>query len=94
MRLYEVIWKDSYVDKIERKHGISTDEVEQVLFSRPFVRRIEKGKVQGEDLYTAYGQTDGGRYLVVFFVYKPDDATLPISARGMTRSERRYYAKK
>jgi hypothetical protein len=25
----------------------------------------------GEDLYAAFGQTVGGRYLSVFFIYKP-----------------------
>ena len=91
MRLYEIIWKDRFVDKIERKHKVTTDEVEQVLFSEPHIRRAEKGRVQGEDLYVAYGQTSGGRYLVVFFVHKFQTAALPISARHMTQSERRYY---
>ena len=90
MRLNEVIWKDYYVDKIEVKHGILTDEVEEVLFSKPHVRRIQKGHVKGEDLYTAYGQTDAGRYLIVFFIRK-GTAALPISARDMTDAEERYY---
>ena len=93
MRLYEVIWKDKFVDKIERKHDVITDEVEQVLFSNSHIRRAEKGKVKGEDLYVAYGQTKAGRYLMVFFIYKQNMAALPISARDMTKSERRYYEK-
>ena len=47
MRLYDVLWNDEFVSKIEGKHGVSTDEVEEVLFSRPHVRRAEKGKVKG-----------------------------------------------
>lgn len=90
MQLYEVIWKDQYVDKIDVKHGISTDEVEQVLFTNPHVRKAQKGRVKGEDLYVAYGQTDAGRYLVVFFILKRLIAALPISARDMTDSERSY----
>lgn len=89
MRLYEVIWKERFVDKIATKHGVTTDE--DILFSRPFVRLAEKGRVTGENLYVAYGQTEAGRYLVVFFIRKPRSAALPISARGMTRSEQRYY---
>jgi len=88
MQLDEVIWKDVFVDKLETKHGVNTDEVEQVLFSKPHVRRVQKGRVKGEDLYVAYGQTNEGRYLVVFFVRKYQTAALPISARDMTRSER------
>ena len=90
MRLNEVIWKDYYVDKIEVKHGILTDEVEEVLFGKPHVRRAQRGHVKGEDLYAAYGQTDAGRYLIVFFIRK-GTAALPISARDMTYSEERYY---
>jgi uncharacterized DUF497 family protein len=68
------------------------DEVEQVLFSKPFIRRAEKGRVQGEDVYVAYGQTTAGRYLMVFFILKDQTAALPSSARDMTQAERRYYA--
>ena len=92
MRLYEVIWKEVFVDKLEHKHRVMPDEVEQVLFSKPFIRRAEKGRVQGEDVYVAYGPTAAGRYLVVFFILKYQTAALPISARDMTQAERRYYA--
>jgi uncharacterized DUF497 family protein len=92
MRLYEVIWKEVFVDKLEQKHRVMPDEVEQVLFSKPFIRRAEKGRVQDEDVYVAYGQTAAGRYLVVFFILKYQTAALPISARDMTQAERRYYA--
>ena len=60
MRLYDVIWNEKFVAKIAGKHAISTDEVEAVLFSRPHVRKLEKGKVKGEHLYVAYGQTAAG----------------------------------
>lgn len=91
MQLYEVIWKEQFVEKLAVKHGVTTDEVEQILFSRPYVRKAEKGQVKGEDLYAAYGQTGVGRYLIIFFVRKNQTSALPISARDMTESERRYY---
>jgi uncharacterized DUF497 family protein len=91
LRLYDIIWKDRFVDKIAEKHNVTTDEVEEVLFSGPQVRLSEKGRVKGENLYLAYGQTAAGRYLVVFFVRKRQTAALPITARDMTPSERRYY---
>lgn len=91
MRLYEVIWSQDFVDKMERKHRVMPDEIEAVLFSKPHIRRVEKGRVQGEDLYVAYGQTAAGRYLMVFFILKYQTAALPISARDMTPAERRYY---
>ena len=92
MRLYEVIWKEKFVEKIAAKHDVSTDEVEEVLFSEPHVRLAEKGRVKDEHLYVAYGRTTAGRYLVVFFIRKRRTVALPISARDMTRSERRYYS--
>ncbi|MDT4953782.1 MAG: uncharacterized protein QOJ02_1920 [Acidobacteriota bacterium] len=91
MQLYEVIWKDRFIDKIEVKHGVNTGEVEEILFGKPHIRRAQKGHVKGEDLYAAYGQTEGGRYLIVFFIRKEQTAALPISAREMTDSEQKFY---
>ncbi len=91
MRLYEVIWKEQFVDKIESKHQVDPGEAEQILFTNPHTRRVQKGRIKGEDLYAAYGQTNGGRYLIIFFIYKLPTAALPISARDMIISERRYY---
>lgn len=52
---------------------------------------IERGRVQGEDVYRALGQTAEGRYLAVFFVLKQGSRALVISAREMERMERREY---
>ena len=91
MRLHRVIWKESFLDKIEGKHKVLDSEVQEVLFSSPHIRRAERGRVKGEDLYFAYGQTEAGRYLIVVFIYKGEGSALPISARDMTSAERRYY---
>jgi uncharacterized protein len=91
VQLYEVIWKEQFADKIEAKHAVSMDEVEEVIFGRPVILKAGKGHIKGEDLYSAYGQTDDGRYLIVFFVRKRQIAAMPISARDMTPAERRYY---
>ena len=71
MRLYDVIWNEKFVAKIAGKHAISTDEVEAVRFPRPHVRKLEKGKVKGEHLYVAYGQTAAGRHVVYSLVASP-----------------------
>lgn len=93
MQIYTIIWKDQFVEKLAVKHGVEMDEVEEVLFTKPHVRLLEKGHIKGENLYSAYGQTNTGRYLIVFFVLKNRTAALPISARDMTQSERKYYDK-
>jgi uncharacterized DUF497 family protein len=50
--------------------------------------------VAGENLYRALGQTDGGRYLAVFFIHKGRGGALVISARDASLKERRSYGKK
>lgn len=81
-------------DKLEWKHNVTRREVEQVLTTTPKFRFAEKGHVQGENLYRAIGQTDGGRYLVVLFILKADHTALVISARDLTEKERKQYARK
>ena len=91
MRIYEIIWKKAFIEKLEVKHQVSTYEVETVLSAGAHFRKAQKGRKKGEDLYAAYGKTDTGRYLIVFFIRKYQTSALPISARDMTSSERQYY---
>ena len=91
MRITDIIWKQRFADKLSMKHGVSTEEAEETLYSTSVFRRIAKGRVKGEDLYAAMGRAESGRYLIVFFIDKEHGAVLPISARDMDRSERRYY---
>ena len=93
VRLTDVIWKTRFRDKILSKHGVRDREVEEVVFGRPFVVKIARGRVRNEHVYEAFGQTGAGRYLVVFFINK-GVAAMPISARDMTDSERKYYHEK
>ena len=82
-------------DKLESKHHVTVAQARQVLLNNPRIRFGEKGHTPGQDVYAAFGQTFGGRYLAVFFVHKPDAATaIIISARDMTTSERKRYGRK
>ena len=92
LKLRDIIWKIQFVEKLQGKHAVATDEVESVLFGRPHLLRVQRGRVKGEDVYEACGRTPAGRFLVVFFIHKTG-AALPISARDMTHTERRYYEK-
>ena len=94
MNISDIIWLTQFVDKIESKHGVSTDEVEQVLTNRPRIQQIERGALEGEDLYRAIGQTEAGRFLVVFFIYKGRGRALVISARDVSQRERKNYGKR
>ncbi len=93
MRITDIIWKERTVAKLADKHNVSVPEAEEVLLSRPVVRRMAKGHVRGEDVYAALAQVRNGRYLIVFFIDKKRGVALPVSARDMAPSERKYYAK-
>ena len=93
MVITQIIWKDQFVEKLAEKHGVSVTEAEEALRSKPHIRKVGKGRVRGENVYAAYGQSAAGRYLVIFYIRKAKDMILPISARDMDDAERRYYGK-
>ena len=94
MRISGLIWLEEIVEKIKRKHNVSQDEVREVFRNSRHFRFVEKGHYPGENVYSALGQTDAGRYLIVFFVYKKNRQALIVSARDMTDAERNRYEKK
>lgn len=60
MRIRGLVWLPDVVDKLEAKHGLRETEVEQVFRMGPLFRRIERGRVPGEDLYAALGRPTPG----------------------------------
>ena len=93
MKIAGFIWLEEIVEKLEVKHQVVTEEVEQVFSNRPRVKRMNKGHYRGEDVYQASGQTDAGRYLTVFFIHKLTHEALILSARDMDDKERKNYAR-
>lgn len=91
MKITDIIWLPQFIEKLERRHGVSTDEVEQVFANRASIQFIERGDVKEEHVYRALGRTDAGRYLAVFFIYKGMGRALIISAREMSHGERKRY---
>jgi len=95
LKIDYIVCPDDIEDKLESKHNVTVREARQVLLSNPRIRFAEKGHTKGEDVYAAFGQTFGGRYLAVFFVHKPTTATaIVISARDMSKKERKRYGRK
>lgn len=94
MKINQIVWIQKFVNKINAKHEVTIDEVEEVLYGSIKIRKVGKGDVEGEDLYLALGQTDSGRYLSIFFILKRNRAALPISARDMDNKERKLYGRK
>lgn len=93
MTIRGLIWLATIVEKLAVKHNVSTGEVEEVFGNAPHFRFVESGFTPGEDVYSALGQTEAGRYLIAFFIFKSNRQALVVSARDMTSSERKLYAK-
>lgn len=79
---------DHILDKIESKHGITFNEVEEACLSDK--RHVRKGK---EGLYKLFSQTDAGRYILVVLLNLGDSNWKVVTAREMTDSERQLFKK-
>lgn len=95
MKIDHIVCPKHIEEKLASKHQVTVREARGVLLDQPRVRFAQKGCTPGEDVYAAFGQTYGGRYLAVFFVYKPGNHTaIIISAREMSAKERKAYGRK
>lgn len=94
MKIEGIIWLSAIVDKLAVKHAVETYEVEEVFLGESKFRFVEKGDYEGEDVYMALGQTEGGRYLIVLFIRKRTKEALVLSARDMAQKERKLYDRK
>lgn len=89
MKIEKISWDLETVQHISR-HAVSPEEVEEILFNDEESPLILKGK---EGRYLAYGQTQGGRYLLIVWAlhYKK---TRIITARDLTKKEKLFYQRK
>jgi hypothetical protein len=94
MNIDDFVWLPDIIDKLANKHQVAEDEAEEIFFNRPRYRFAESGHRPGEDVYSAWGQTDVGRYLIVFFIHKSANTALILSARDMDDKERQRYERK
>jgi uncharacterized DUF497 family protein len=84
-------WDQGNSGKNERKHGVTDREAEEVFFNRPLmIGRSSKGG--DETRYAALGKTYATRLLAVIFTVR-DKKIRVISARPMSRNERKTYEK-
>ena len=93
MKIVGFIWLEEIVEKLAAKHQVLPEEVEQVFDNQLGIKRMNRGHFRGEDVYRALGQTDAGRYLVVFFIHKLTHEALILSARDIDDKERKSYAR-
>lgn len=87
MYIRDIEWDESNVLHFRLRHGIEHSEAEEVLATRPLVRKTKRGH------YSAFGKTLDGRYLVVIFELKPKGIVRPITGWDMNNAQKRYYRK-
>lgn len=86
MRLVEVVWVREIEEKVQRKHGLKPEEVEEVCFcTSTHIRKARNGR------YALLGRTQAGRHVTVFYQELGQGRILIITARDMTDSERSLY---
>lgn len=77
---------DHILDKIESKHNITSQEIEEACLSDE--RHVRKSR---DDLYKVFSQTRSGRYVLVVLVNLGEGIWKIVTARDMTDSERQLY---
>jgi len=85
-------WDRGNARKSSDKHGVSQAEAEQIFLNAPLLMTPDTAHSKTEARYHALGHTDEGRLLHVTFTLRGDGRLIRvISARPMSRRERRYY---
>jgi len=83
-------WDAGNRDKNWEKHRVFDLECEEIFFNQPLVVRHDPAHSGAEQRSYALGRTDKGRNLFVAFTMRAKLLRV-ISAREMTRKERRLY---
>ena len=85
-------WDAGNSDKIRERHQVAPAECEQVFFNQPLVIDNDEEHSVDEPRFYALGRTDVARLLFVVFTIR-GRLIRTISARDMSREERRIYAR-
>jgi len=85
-------WDDHNSEKNRVKHGVTPSECEQIFFNRPIIAGDDQRHSKVETRFYVLGQTDSGRMLFLVFTVRNDRIRV-ISARNMSKKERRIYQK-
>jgi uncharacterized DUF497 family protein len=83
-------WDEGNLSKNWEKHKVSALECEQAIFNKPLIALPDERHSESEPRFYALGQTDNGRRLFIVFTARSDLIRV-ISARDMSRKERRIY---
>ena len=83
-------WDAGNSDKNWRNHEVRQAEAEQALLNRPVVFATDVEHSRTEARFFTLGRTDSGRLLAIVFTTRGTRVRV-ISARPMSRAERRAY---
>ncbi len=86
-------WDEGNRYKNEKKHQVYSSECEEVFFNKPLLIFPDTKHSQDENRYYVLGQTGQNRKLFIVFVIRNNKIRV-ISARNMSRKERKIYEKK
>ena len=89
MKIERISWDQDTVDHLSR-HPVSPQEIEELLFNDMDLPLIMRGK---EGKYLAYGNSNGGRFLLVVWAAKYRKTKI-VTARDMTMKEKQFYKKR
>ena len=85
-------WDDGNIYKNEKKHGLKWQEIEEVFFNEPLLLLEDAKHSEYEERCVAYGKSNNGKMITVIFT-KRGEFIRVISARSMSKKERKYYEK-
>src|SRR5437660_842906 len=86
-------WDRANTDKNLKKHGVKNQEAEEAFFNEPCLVFEDEGHSHQEKRHMLWGRSNDGRKLTIIFTIRKDRVRV-ISARDMSKKERRAYAKK
>jgi hypothetical protein len=83
-------WDKGNINKNRMKHNVTSSECEQIFFNQPLLIQNAVLHSKTEKRFCALGKTDRNRRLFIAFTVR-NDLIRVISARDMSRKERRIY---
>lgn len=83
-------WDEANIQKNWERHKVSFIESEEIFFNEPLLVELDHDHSKTENRYFALGKTDLERLLLIVFTLRGDKIRV-ISARDMSKKERRYY---
>jgi uncharacterized DUF497 family protein len=92
-RELEAEWDDDNVEHI-RRHGVEPEEMEEIVYEDCHPSWIVRWRRRGirDTRWTIFGQTCGGRYLIVVIApYPATGVWRAVTAREMERHTKRRY---